>query len=61
VYIPQSCACQHGRTRAELLFRSSLGFLPFDEERKSKLRQESKQFTFSLLLPVFEFTFSVYF
>jgi hypothetical protein len=52
VYIPQSCACQHGRTRAELLFRSSLGFLPFDEERESKVREESKVFTSTLLSPV---------
>jgi len=42
------------------LFRFSLGFLPFDEERKSKLRRESKQFTFSLFSCVFQFTFSFF-
>ena len=42
------------------LFRSSLGFLPFDEERKSKLRRESKVFTFGLFLCVFQFTFSFF-
>jgi hypothetical protein len=35
---------------AEFFFRSSLGFPVFDEERKSKLREKSKQFTFTLLL-----------
>ena len=44
----------------EFLFRSSLGFPPFDEGQKSKLHGESKQFTFSLLLRVFQFTFSFF-
>jgi hypothetical protein len=47
----------------EFFFRSSLGFLVPDEERESKPHGESKQFTFSLFLCVFQFTFSflVYF
>jgi len=44
----------------EFFFRFSLGFLPFDEERKSKLRRESKVFTFGLFLCVFQFTFSFF-
>jgi len=46
---------------AEFFFRSSLGFPVFDEERKSKLREKSKQFTFTLLLlqfVQFQFTFT---
>ena len=42
----------------EFLFRSSLGFLVFDEERKSKLHGESKQFTFSFFSLLFQFTFT---
>jgi len=44
----------------EFFFRSSLGFLLSDEERKKELHGESKQFTFSLFLCVSQFTFSFF-